>query len=567
MAQFDIPAEAPADPSEINLGQVGGVNEPPKMLRMFDPSAGTYGEVPHTAVQDALKDGLQPAWSEGESALAGASQGLTLGYGDELAGAAKAGAQAIGDRSLEGFGEHYRQNRDDARDQLAEAQTQNPKSYLAGQVGGALPLAAVAPAGITGGAAFGALSGLGSSQADLTKGQVGQAVKDTAIGGAVGAAIPAALQSAKGAPAAFAPQLRAGAERSLLSGAGIGSRDLGVASQVEANQVARAALDTPGLVPGIREGATAPNLARNAGAAVEAAGQRMGDVHNTFDVAHGPTIGAQQLAQAMRSATQEAVRVNPTLKGQLAKAIRLIDSDAFDAAADQVRQLRATGNVTEARRLAEQITREPWSILDPAKKLTQAETQKVITSLKGLGAHGPTPTGAEFAARKDIMTPAWNAGASEIRGAASTFGGPKALQAEEAARAHYSNMIKLKEGADAAEARQLAQPAEGLVSKVAKGVGKLALGVMTGSPAAGSALAGAGPTAGMIAPRIAPTLEAASKISPQVGPAAQKLATSYGSVFASQPPERRAVLSHQLMEMSPRFRKLVQEANAEKKSQ
>lgn len=115
-----------------------------------------------------------------ESALRGTAQGLSFGFADEVTGALESLAS---DKT-------YEQARNESRENYKAAQEANPITYGAGQVVGA-----VAPALATGGtsvaalAAQGAAQGLGSSEADLLKGDVLGAAKDTAIGASTGAVV------------------------------------------------------------------------------------------------------------------------------------------------------------------------------------------------------------------------------------------------------------------------------------------------------------------------------------------------------------------------------------------
>lgn len=131
-----------------------------------------------------------------ESLGRGALQGISLGYADEIAGAIEA---ALTDKT-------YTQSRDEARSSNSKAQEANPWTYGAGELGGGattllVPGAAGVGAGLKGAAALGAAGALGSSSADLTKGEYGGALVDTAIGGTIGAVtqkfIPGAIDKVK----------------------------------------------------------------------------------------------------------------------------------------------------------------------------------------------------------------------------------------------------------------------------------------------------------------------------------------------------------------------------------
>jgi hypothetical protein len=153
--------------------------------------------------------------SQLESAARGAAQGLTFDFADELLGAVEAGVDiAKSDNELKDFAELYRKYRDIEREKFAKAKEDNPITYGASDIGaGIIPAlftggaSAAASVGKTGlkqamkqamktGAKYGAATGLGMSEADLTKGDIEGAVKDTARGAVIGAgtgvAIPAA---------------------------------------------------------------------------------------------------------------------------------------------------------------------------------------------------------------------------------------------------------------------------------------------------------------------------------------------------------------------------------------
>jgi hypothetical protein len=137
----------------------------------------------------------QAAPSALESGLRGGAQGVSLGFADEIAGGLEAlKAKLAGDATP--FEELYARHRDESRAKYAEAQETNPNAYLAGELGGGAATALVpglgAARGLAGavkvGAAMGAAQGLGSSEADLLKGEVGQAATDAALGGVAGGA-------------------------------------------------------------------------------------------------------------------------------------------------------------------------------------------------------------------------------------------------------------------------------------------------------------------------------------------------------------------------------------------
>lgn len=222
----------------------------------------------------------------GESALRGAAQGATLLFADEAQAAARTapsvlkplgeaflGAnaelakQATGGAidltgqvpeqeplpSLSEIGETYRGFRDPYRARDEAAAKENPWAYYPAQLaaGAAVPLGAAglagrgaaagaslgarALAGAAAAAPVGAIAGLGSSKADLTKGEFGKAALDTAIGAgtsaAIGAAVPVAAEGIRAAGRGIdrlaqraAPELRDFAGAQLAKAAGLYGR-------------------------------------------------------------------------------------------------------------------------------------------------------------------------------------------------------------------------------------------------------------------------------------------------------------------------------------------------------
>lgn len=158
----------------------------------------------------------KPEISGYETAGVHGAQGMLAGFGDELAGVGAAVGSLVPDfikRRLQGedalgnvvetdksAGDAYRGGRQDARDYLEETRAANPKTAVAAQIGGGVvsglatgSLAAgsrLAQVGVAAGE--GAAAGLGHSEADVTKGELGKAARDTAVGAVVSAAIPAA---------------------------------------------------------------------------------------------------------------------------------------------------------------------------------------------------------------------------------------------------------------------------------------------------------------------------------------------------------------------------------------
>lgn len=133
-----------------------------------------------------------------DSAARGAGQAYSMGFGDEMLAGLTApvvyGASRVMDVpgfSDKGFVDTYKQLRDNERQQIKEAESDNPKSYYTGVVAGAV----ANPAKLTGnivqqGVKYGVISGLGDSEAESLKGMA----LDSAEGGLKGAVTGKLLQ-------------------------------------------------------------------------------------------------------------------------------------------------------------------------------------------------------------------------------------------------------------------------------------------------------------------------------------------------------------------------------------
>lgn len=150
----------------------------------------------------------QTPYTPVESAGMGGLSGLTMGFAPAIGGASATASQNI-ENLLSGkydprpIMDQYRANRDYITNQMNTSHQQNPKSFVTGEIGGTLATAAIpglgelgitkgmAPAAqaVARGAVQGGLTGLGNSEADLTKGEVGQAAYDTAKGSLTGGVV------------------------------------------------------------------------------------------------------------------------------------------------------------------------------------------------------------------------------------------------------------------------------------------------------------------------------------------------------------------------------------------
>lgn len=243
--------------------------------------------------------------TELDSAGRGVLQGATMGFADEISGGVEAlWNKAKGDPRT--FGELYKQYRDESRANFKRAEEANPKSYMAGNVGGAIATAAIpGMGGATLGklALQGAAQGLGSSEADLTEGEVGQALKDTAIGAGTGAAIGGAGKALSAGASKAAPYvnklmgkaasgLEEGAERLAVKATGA----TGNQAMKFSDDAGRQLLDR-GLV---RAGDNAAKIAERVGAASDDAGRAIGEALEQLE-AKGATASVDNVVTALES--------------------------------------------------------------------------------------------------------------------------------------------------------------------------------------------------------------------------------------------------------------------------
>lgn len=150
-----------------------------------------------------------------DDAARGVAQGASFGFSDELAGGLEAGSDILaGKTSMERFIDAYRQHRDESRALNKAAEERSPTAYTLGNLGGG-----VAPALLTGGAsaptqalgllsrlksagqigaASGALTGLGTSEAPTISGDIENAIESAAGGAVLGSGIQGGAELIKG---------------------------------------------------------------------------------------------------------------------------------------------------------------------------------------------------------------------------------------------------------------------------------------------------------------------------------------------------------------------------------
>jgi hypothetical protein len=340
------------------------------------------------------------------AALEGLSQGATLGFGDELNGVVggaldKALPESFGGAAAgKSFTDLYRENRDLARQVNARGAKEHPLAYLGGNIVGGVAAGALAPgaggarAATTGarlvnamrtGATLGAVNGLGSSDADLTQGDVGGAAKDTVTGAALGASFAGAGQLAGEAVPAIASRLADPVRQAAINS---GRRVLTNTSSSLTNKVplAEEAVEEAFRQGAIRPLGTTAEAAEVLSGAREQLGQNYQSILQRLEQAGVTGPHAQTLAQELAGEGREIAAntlgsPRPAVFNQVADELAPGVTQARQRIIDQLRE-QGIGPA-HAEQIADQAmqTWRPAQMLKPVDAqgnlgLTQAESMK-----------------------------------------------------------------------------------------------------------------------------------------------------------------------------------------------
>jgi hypothetical protein len=184
-------------------------------------------------LKSATNPHTQDKYTEVESGLMGAAQGASLGFADELEGAARATYEKLSDPFSDSFKKVYEAKRDTARERYDIAESQNPKSFMAGEVGGGLATAFIPGAGVAKGAsllgsaakmaAMGGVTAAGLSKHSAYKSpdDLEAFAKDVGLGAATGGITQAATGGlAKAGPALYDYLKSTAAQRAVKAATG-----------------------------------------------------------------------------------------------------------------------------------------------------------------------------------------------------------------------------------------------------------------------------------------------------------------------------------------------------------
>jgi hypothetical protein len=139
--------------------------------------------------QNAVED----SYSNLESGAMGLAQGTSLGFADELGGAAKTAIDVVaGNASFSQISDQYKKNRDLLRKEFKEAEKDNPKSFMAGDITGGVATTLIpglnVAKGLGAAVKVGALAGGASALGRTEEEDIQDQLVDTLMGAGFGAA-------------------------------------------------------------------------------------------------------------------------------------------------------------------------------------------------------------------------------------------------------------------------------------------------------------------------------------------------------------------------------------------
>lgn len=417
---------------------------------------------------DSLQDETTPEVSKTESGLRGGAQGLSFGFADELTGALQS---MIGDKT-------YEQARDESRANYTKAEEANPKTYMAGEIGGAVlpavaatlasggsaaPAAAggiakmIAPTTIKGMAALGAMDALGHSESDLTKGDIGGAAKDTARGAVTGAVAGGIGKGISAAGENLLPALKKLATEGGESALGLttGSiKKMGTASRMgvdKAEEVAEFALKPnqhlagDSIVGGLKDNTRA--MYDKAELVKNAAGEDTGNILKMMDTKSpvaAPVV--ENIYQAISKARNEIAATAPTL-GETA-------TNQYQKALNDFEALAT----------------------DPKNPLTHQKLGEFKKAIGDIAYKHGSPVESK-AALQDVYT-AVNQGLEQaVEHNSTLIGKPELLQAYKAGKNAYDMSLRAMEGLEGKAAKEAGGKWIGFGDVMAGGLGSAVGGV------------------------------------------------------------------------------------------
>lgn len=304
--------------------------------------------------------------SQSESALRGAAQGASLGFADEATGTMEAlWNKAQG--NPQAFGELYSQYRDESRQAFSESQQANPKSYLAGEVGGGVATAFIPGMAVAKGAKAASTLGKaakigGAMGAGYSEGQnVGEVAKDVAIGATTGALTSFAMPFVGKKLASTGVKLKDSAEKFASRALGGERGTIKKLGKKKIQGLGRQALDEKILSPGAN---TEQLIARNEALKSKGASQ-MKEVYEAIDKKGKSTFNPRKVAEKVEdelgdfyrspinaSETAQLERTLESIKMRGRKNISLKDAQTLKKEIGRVANWKNNLNITEKEKMA-----------------------------------------------------------------------------------------------------------------------------------------------------------------------------------------------------------------------
>lgn len=432
----------PFDPKKPFTEVGGSAASPPP----FDPKK------PFEAVAENPRQPL-PA---GESAIAGATQGATLGFGDELYGAFRGGIKALARKGP--FSDNYEKYRNQNREYNKQAAADNPKSYIGGNLAGGVAVSSLLPVAAGAGivktglhaAALGGVAGLGASEGNLSTPEktselasdVGQGVL---IGGALGAAGKAV---SKGIDSLKPSNLNAYANKRALSAAGFMTKDMKKLSPEQQQQIGQQLRDSK-IVTAF---SSLDDVAERSAAAKESSGQAIGKAIDTIDdhvkglisgidsgkilqgasdqqkavakkyVSDNFQFNMQKVGERIRSELVEPNSDNPLIKNELARLTGLADDFSSKGAkslsfGNYIKSTQGKQTRFQSETIPEEFKQDVYRILKEEIENTVAKTGNLEGGIAALTGNG-TSLGNVAARNKQALGD--YEGAKKLYGAATS---------------------------------------------------------------------------------------------------------------------------------------------------
>lgn len=354
-----------------------------------------------------------PEITKTQSAVRGATQGATMGFADEISGAAEAlWNKAKGDPQE--FGNLYKKYRDESRQNFSAAQKANPGSYTSGEVGATIASALIPGTAIAKGASLanvalksallGAATGAGYSEkedvADIAK----DAAKGAATSAVLGAGAKVAAPYAGRAIEKVGDRFKGAADK--LAARALGA-ERGTIKKLGAEKVyaaGRQALDE-GVVSPL---ASAEKMAQRNAAIKQKGGEKMSEIYKAIDDKNLSTFNPLDVATKIeddlgnfyRSPINrgETKQLENTLESVLMrgdKPIPLKEAQALKEELGRAANWKNNLNITEKEKMARSAYKIVSNEIDRAteegaKQLGSGEMSKLLSQGKKLYGNAKT---------------------------------------------------------------------------------------------------------------------------------------------------------------------------------